>query len=44
MNEYSIQHWFADLEDPRQAHKVQHWLDEIVLLAIFAVISRDEQT
>lgn len=39
MNELSIQHLFADLEDPRQTHKVRHRLDDIVLLAIFAVIS-----
>lgn len=39
MNGISIQHLFADLEDPRQAHKVRHRLDEIVLLAIFAVLS-----
>lgn len=39
MNEFSIQHLFADLEDPRQAHKVRHRLVDIVLLAILAVIS-----
>lgn len=39
MDEFSIQYLFADLEDPRQAHKVRHKLDDIVLLAIFAVIS-----
>jgi predicted transposase YbfD/YdcC len=37
--EISIQHLFADLEDPRQAHKVRHNLQDIILLAIFAVIS-----
>lgn len=35
----SIQQLFADLEDPRQAHKVKHRLDDIILLAIFASIS-----
>jgi predicted transposase YbfD/YdcC len=35
----SIQHLFADLEDVRQAHKVRHNLHDIILLAIFAVIS-----
>lgn len=35
----SLQYLFADLEDPRQAHKVRHRLDEIVVLAILAVIS-----
>lgn len=39
MDEFSIQHLFADLDDPRQAHKVKHRLDDIILLAIFAVIS-----
>jgi predicted transposase YbfD/YdcC len=39
MDEISIQYLFADLEDPRQAHKVKHRLDDIILLAIFAVIS-----
>jgi hypothetical protein len=39
VDEFSIQHLFADLEDPRQAHKVKHRLDDIILLAIFAVIS-----
>ena len=39
MNEFSIQHLFADLEDPRQAHKIRHRLVDIVLLAILAVIS-----
>ena len=39
MDNFSIQHLFADLEDPRQAHKVRHRLDDIILLAIFAVIS-----
>ena len=39
MDNLSIQHLFADLEDPRQAHKVRHRLDDIILLAIFAVIS-----
>jgi predicted transposase YbfD/YdcC len=36
---FSIQYLFADLEDPRQSHKVKHRLDDIILLAIFAVIS-----
>lgn len=39
MNELGIQYLFADLEDPRQAEKVKHRLDDIILLAIFAVIS-----
>lgn len=39
MDEFSLQYLFADLEDPRQAHKVKHRLDDIILLAIFAVIS-----
>ena len=39
MSDFSIQHLFANLEDPRQAHKVKHRLDDIILLAIFAVIS-----
>lgn len=39
MDEFSIQYLFADVEDPRQAHKVKHRLDDIILLAIFAVIS-----
>jgi predicted transposase YbfD/YdcC len=39
MDNMNIQHLFADLEDPRQAHKVRHRLEDIVLLAIFAVIS-----
>lgn len=39
LNEFSIQHIFADLEDPRQAHKVKHSLDDIILLSIFAIIS-----
>lgn len=39
MDEFSIQYLFADLEDPRQAHKVKHRLDDIILLAIFGVIS-----
>lgn len=39
MSDFSIQHLFADLEDPRQAHKVKHSLDDIILLSIFAVIS-----
>lgn len=39
MNEFSVQHLFADLEDPRQAHKVRHRLVDIILLAILAVIS-----
>jgi predicted transposase YbfD/YdcC len=39
LDEFSIQYLFADLEDPRQAHKVKHRLDDIILLAIFAVIS-----
>lgn len=39
MNEYGIQYLFADIEDPRQAQKVKHRLDDIILLAIFAVIS-----
>lgn len=39
MNEFNIQYWFADLQDPRQAHKVRHRLDDIILLAILAVIS-----
>ena len=37
--EISMQHLFADLEDVRQAHKVRHNLQDILLLAIFAVIS-----
>lgn len=37
--EIGIQHLFADLEDPRQAHKVRHSLQDIVVLAILAVIS-----
>lgn len=39
LNEFSIQYLFADLEDPRQAHKVKHRLDDIIVLSIFAVIS-----
>lgn len=39
MSEISIQHIFADLEDPRQAAKVKHSLQDIVVLAILAVIS-----
>jgi predicted transposase YbfD/YdcC len=39
LDEFSIQYLFADLEDPRQAHKVKHRLDDIILLAVFAVIS-----
>lgn len=39
MSDFSIQHLFADLEDPRQTHKVKHRLDDIILLSIFAVIS-----
>jgi predicted transposase YbfD/YdcC len=37
--EISLQHVFADLEDPRQAHKVKHNLQEIIVLAIIAVLS-----
>lgn len=39
MNELSIQYFFADLEDPRQAAKVRHSVQDIVVLAILAVIS-----
>jgi predicted transposase YbfD/YdcC len=39
MSEISIQHLFADLEDPRQASKVKHSVQDIVVLAILAVIS-----
>lgn len=39
MSEISIQHIFADLEDPRQAAKVKHSVQDIVVLAIIAVIS-----
>jgi predicted transposase YbfD/YdcC len=39
MFEISLQHIFADLEDPRQAAKVRHSLQDIVVLAILAVIS-----
>lgn len=39
MDNLSLHYLFADLEDPRQAHKVRHSLEDIVLLAIFAVIS-----
>lgn len=39
VDEFGIQYLFADIEDPRQAHKVRHRLDDIILLAIFAVIS-----
>jgi len=39
MNNISIQHLFADLEDPRQASKVKHRVQDIVVLAILAVIS-----
>lgn len=39
MDDISIQYLFADLEDPRQVHKVKHRLDDIILLAILAVIS-----
>lgn len=39
LDQYSIQYLFADIEDPRQAHKVKHRLDDIILLAIFAIIS-----
>ena len=34
VDEFSIQYLFADLEDPRQANKVKHRLDDIILLAI----------
>ena len=37
--EISLQHMFADLEDSRQAHKVKHNLQEIIILAIMAVLS-----
>lgn len=39
MAEISIQHVFADLEDPRQVAKVKHSLQDIVVLAIIAVLS-----
>jgi len=39
MSEISIQHFFADLEDPRQAGKVRHSIQDVVVLAILAVIS-----
>jgi hypothetical protein len=39
MTDFSIQHIFADLEDPRQAHKVRHNLQDVIVLAILAVIS-----
>ncbi|NJO20150.1 MAG: ISAs1 family transposase [Spirulinaceae cyanobacterium RM2_2_10] len=39
MGEISIQHLFADLEDPRQASKVKHSVQDIVVLGILAVIS-----
>ena len=39
MTNISIQHMFADLEDPRQASKVKHSVQDIVVLAILAVIS-----
>ncbi|MFQ3566178.1 MAG: ISAs1 family transposase [Aggregatilineales bacterium] len=39
MNDYGIRYLFADIEDRRQAQKVKHRLDDIILLAIFAVIS-----
>jgi predicted transposase YbfD/YdcC len=39
VSEISIQHLFADLEDPRQAAKVKHSLQDIVVLAIVAVMS-----
>jgi predicted transposase YbfD/YdcC len=35
----SLYHAFADLEDPRQAHKVKHRLQDIIVLAIVAVLS-----
>lgn len=34
-----LTHAFADLEDPRQAHKVKHNLQEVIALAIIAVLS-----
>jgi len=39
VDEFGIQYRFADIEDPRQAQKVKHRLDDIILLAIFAVIT-----
>ena len=39
MNEFSLQHIFADLEDPRQGHKVRHNLQDVIVLAILAVLS-----
>jgi predicted transposase YbfD/YdcC len=39
MTDFSIQHIFADLEDPRQAHKVRHNLQDVIVLAILAVMS-----
>jgi predicted transposase YbfD/YdcC len=39
MTDIRMQHIFADLEDPRQAHKVRHSLQDVIVLAVLAVIS-----
>jgi predicted transposase YbfD/YdcC len=39
MENISLQAIFADLEDPRQAHKVKHNLQDVLVMSIIAAIS-----